>query len=88
MRLLNTETLTLENFVDVDKPPYAILSHTWGNDEVLFDDIRNTRSSSDQWTTKLGATKIINAAERACKNGFKYIWIDTCCMAFATAART
>ncbi|KAK0639462.1 heterokaryon incompatibility protein-domain-containing protein [Cercophora newfieldiana] len=34
MRLLNTSTHKLEEFPD-DTPPYAILSHRWGPDEVL-----------------------------------------------------
>jgi hypothetical protein len=36
MWLLNTENLELENFVGIATPPYAILSHTWGVEEVSF----------------------------------------------------
>jgi hypothetical protein len=40
MRLLNAKTLQLESFDRGDSlPPYAILSHTWGEEEVLFDDL-------------------------------------------------
>lgn len=40
MRLLNVKTYQLESFDDPEtRPPYAILSHTWGQDEVLFEDI-------------------------------------------------
>jgi len=41
MRLLNTRTLELESFIDPlkDAPPYAILSHMWEADEVLFEDM-------------------------------------------------
>jgi hypothetical protein len=35
MRLLNTYTYALGNFTS-DVPPYAILSHTWGDEEVGF----------------------------------------------------
>jgi len=38
MRLLNTDTLKLQSFQGCI-PPYVILSHTWGNSEVMFDDI-------------------------------------------------
>jgi hypothetical protein len=38
MRLLNTTTLKLTQF-SRDVPPYAILSHTWGDEEVTFQDI-------------------------------------------------
>lgn len=37
MRLINAETLELEEFVGA-APPFAILSHTWGRDEVTFQD--------------------------------------------------
>ena len=42
MRLLDTSTLALVTKRDNDLPPYAILSHTWGNDEdeVTFEDIK------------------------------------------------
>jgi hypothetical protein len=40
MRLLNIKTLKLEWFHNADvAPSYAILSHRWGDEEVLFDDI-------------------------------------------------
>jgi hypothetical protein len=40
MRLLNIKTLKLEWFHSADvAPSYAILSHRWGDEEVLFDDI-------------------------------------------------
>ena len=44
MRLLQHTTSTGEigltpKFPDDSIPPYAILSHTWGDDEVLFKDL-------------------------------------------------
>ncbi|OXV09692.1 hypothetical protein Egran_02545, partial [Elaphomyces granulatus] len=33
MRLINTLTLRFEEFLGTKKPPYAILSHTWGKQE-------------------------------------------------------
>lgn len=40
MRLLNTRTYKLESFAHWARvPPYAILSHAWGDDEVLYADI-------------------------------------------------
>ncbi|KAK3389251.1 hypothetical protein B0H63DRAFT_96212 [Podospora didyma] len=38
MRLLNAKTFVLAEFA-VKPPPYAILSHTWGDKEVIFSDI-------------------------------------------------
>lgn len=40
MRLINLETLALESFTGYGKiPSYAILSHTWGPDEVTYADM-------------------------------------------------
>jgi hypothetical protein len=40
MRLLNIKTLKLEWFHSADvAPSYAILSHRWGDEEVLFEDV-------------------------------------------------
>ncbi|KAK4194526.1 putative vegetative incompatibility protein HET-E-1 [Triangularia verruculosa] len=76
MRLLNTTTLRLES--PWSSPVYAILSHTWGEDEVLFVDI------SDQLkplpTSKNGFRKVMDSCERARQDGYNYIWIDTCCI--------
>lgn len=48
MRLLNVTTLQLESFSDWSStPPYLILSHVWGSDEVTFDDITETEEESD-----------------------------------------
>jgi hypothetical protein len=39
MRLINTATLLLHDFPLGEVPPYAILSHTWGDGEVSFQDM-------------------------------------------------
>jgi hypothetical protein len=39
LRLDDNGTLSHAEFVGDDVPPYAILSHTWGEGEVMFDDI-------------------------------------------------
>jgi hypothetical protein len=36
MRLINTSTRQLEDFIGLEIPKYAILSHTWGTDEVTL----------------------------------------------------
>jgi hypothetical protein len=58
-------------------PPYAILSHTWGNDidEVTFKDLTEGSPKA-----KTGYNKILFCAARARTNGLQYIWIDTCCI--------
>lgn len=75
MRLLNTETLTLCDFPGSDAPPYVILSHTWGNDEVSFQDIQGPR---DLVEGKRGFKKIAGCCQKASQDGYSYVWIDTC----------
>ena len=48
MKLINVETLLLEDFIGSNVPPYAILSHTWGDDEVTLQDMRRMESKMPQ----------------------------------------
>jgi hypothetical protein len=41
MRLINAQTLTLGLFWDPVVEPYAILSHTWTDEEVSFQDMQD-----------------------------------------------
>ncbi|KAF5320033.1 hypothetical protein D9758_017725 [Tetrapyrgos nigripes] len=78
MRLLDTTTLQLAYFAKEDEtPPYAILSHTWGEEEVTFQDLTYNPT---QARLKQGYDKIQKACALARKYSFKYIWIDTCCI--------
>ncbi len=48
MRLLSSTTLEIREFLsDQNTPPYAILSHTWGEEEVTFADWRPARGGGD-----------------------------------------
>lgn len=38
MRLINVNTYEMREFIGTRIPPYAILSHTWGSDEVTLQD--------------------------------------------------
>jgi len=82
MRLLNTSTYGLKTFYGDDIQPYAILSHTWLQDdqEVTFADITSTpQSANPSWAAKRGAAKIRFLCLQARNDGFEYAWIDTCC---------
>ncbi|KAK8063243.1 hypothetical protein PG996_007895 [Apiospora saccharicola] len=81
MRLLHSKDLTLKEFV-ANPPPYAILSHTWEDDEVLFADIANLEHTR----TKAGFTKVQQACRTAAEDGFEWIWIDTCCIDKSSSA--
>ncbi|KAI1099792.1 heterokaryon incompatibility protein-domain-containing protein [Jackrogersella minutella] len=74
MRLLNTSSITLEEFQG-SAPDYAILSHTWLTGEVTLQDL-----SEDKGRTKAGWHKILNCCLLCLREGWKYVWIDTCCI--------
>lgn len=57
-------------------PPYAILSHTWTEDqEVIYDDI-----IAGTGKEKAGYNKLRFCGERAAQDGLHYFWVDTCCI--------
>ncbi|KAM0251619.1 hypothetical protein ACHAP5_001628 [Fusarium lateritium] len=86
MRLLNTKTLQLQN-LEEGSEKYAILSHTWGNDEVLYRDIQNpTRMEEVRKRNGAGYRKIAQSCEKALSRGHDYIWIDTCCIDKSSSA--
>ncbi|KAK8052372.1 hypothetical protein PG993_003757 [Apiospora rasikravindrae] len=87
MRLLNTQTLRLESFANEHlTPPYAILSHTWGTGEVLFNDVHEQEEEDPEWKRKGPASKILKSAEQASREGLRYIWIDTVCIDKSSSA--
>lgn len=68
-------------------PPYAILSHTWGKDEVTLQDMQgfgvkmlSTASRMNLLKAKQGLQKVLNAAKLSASEGYDWIWIDTCCI--------
>ena len=78
MRLLSLSSSKprFETFYD-DTPPYAILSHTWGEEEeeVTYQDLRNGTGGHKQ-----GYEKIKECCDRAANEGLEYVWIDACCI--------
>jgi hypothetical protein len=87
MRLLDTETLQLVDFIgnELRRRRYAILSHTWGDGEILFDDVQRGKSYL-LGCGKLGLSKMLSAARMARQNRYRYIWIDTCCIDKSSSA--
>lgn len=73
MRLLHSKTRRLKVFMEDDSiPPYAILSHTWGQDEVTYQDM-----SDQNVEQKTGYAKIKHCCSRAAEDGFEWTWVDT-----------
>ncbi len=77
MRLINTTTLELREFIGQGIPPYAILSHTWGGEEVTFQDWQGALQGS---LVKAGLAKIRGACAQALEDGLEYLWVDTNCI--------
>ncbi|KAH8896515.1 HET-domain-containing protein [Thozetella sp. PMI_491] len=74
MRLINTSTLQLKEFFG-KSPPYAILSHTWEDDEVSFQDMERGAASH-----RKGYAKIEWTCRLAEQRGLQWAWVDTCCI--------
>ncbi|OAG06114.1 HET-domain-containing protein, partial [Paraphaeosphaeria sporulosa] len=62
-----------------DVPAYVILSHTWGEEEVIFQDMEISADRS-KTRSKAGWKKIQFCADQAAADGLQYFWIDTCCI--------
>ncbi|KAK2014583.1 HET-domain-containing protein [Colletotrichum eremochloae] len=78
MRLINTKTLKLEDFVDHARlPPYAILSHTWGDGEITLQEWHDQEVRAKK---KESLFKIQSTCQQALLDGFNYAWVDTNCI--------
>lgn len=84
MRLLNASTVQLEEFPANRIPLYAILSHTWGLQEVSREDIQHHTATAGGKPTSW--QKIQFACQQSLKDGLEYIWIDTCCIDKSSSA--
>lgn len=96
MRLINARTYELQEFNPGDIPKYAILSHTWGVEEVLYEDLRyaskscqcRSVSGSDDkgYQDKVGWKKIEYTCRQALKDELGCAWVDTCCIDKSSSA--
>lgn len=82
--LINTESIKLEQVTEKNRrfPRYAILSHTWGDEEVTFQEMQ----SGDPPTWKEGYRKIVGTCKLALESGIPYAWVDTCCIDKSSSA--
>ena len=93
MYLLNTTTKRLSQFLDEQRPTYAILSHTWGTEEVSYQDLHDfhqtgsvREKSSSPVSSRAGWRKIKACCDQALIDGFEWVWIDTCCIDKSSSA--
>ena len=86
MRLLQLENggrLSLTKDLVGNIPPYAILSHTWGDDdeEVTFQDVQQHTGQH-----KAGYRKLTFCGAQAASDGLQHFWVDTCCIDKSSSA--
>ncbi|KAI3323417.1 heterokaryon incompatibility protein-domain-containing protein [Xylariaceae sp. AK1471] len=95
MWLINTKTWELEEIINPQKGSYAILSHTWEDGEVSFQQYKELRKAAemtefDEILKKLGEMKglhkVLKTVEMARTGGLEYAWVDTCCIDKSSSA--
>ncbi|KAI1179269.1 heterokaryon incompatibility protein-domain-containing protein [Nemania sp. FL0916] len=77
MRLIRISSMKIEEVKGREAPPYAILSHTWGDNEISFtefDDKARSSKHADDFK------KIRGCCMQAACDGLDAVWIDTCCI--------
>jgi len=91
MWLIDTTTLELHDFIDANHaPPYAILSHCWGESEMSFKDFRKKRNCTGPGYQKIvdcceyvreltfwSADRSVLPATSRRKTSVQWVWIDT-----------
>ncbi|CAM1506123.1 Fc.00g057640.m01.CDS01 [Cosmosporella sp. VM-42] len=89
MRLLKASSIDDPSGPSMIEPPadqiprYAILSHTWGSDEILF---AHVQAWNPTFATKESFIKVRFTCLQAIADDLEYVWIDSCCINKASSA--
>ena len=100
MRLINVQTFTMHDFSsESSTPAYAILSHTWGSQELSYFDFLFLTSDLPPGGTNIvrallrnpsrdgpGYRKVAACCELARSRGIEWVWIDSCCIDKSSSA--
>ncbi|KAJ4993729.1 ankyrin repeat-containing protein [Stagonosporopsis vannaccii] len=81
MHLINVRTRLREEFTSNALPEYAILSHTWEEEEVSY-----SQYSMGDYRHMKGYYKIDMTCRTAERTGVPYAWVDTCCIDKSSSA--
>ncbi|KAK3321915.1 heterokaryon incompatibility protein-domain-containing protein [Apodospora peruviana] len=89
IRLINTTSLQMKTFVGRSTPPYAILSHTWVEDEEVS--LLELQAIADDPNHparhKSGYNKILKTCQIAVQHHcLGWAWVDTCCIDKSSSA--
>ena len=81
---VDRRTKVLE-FADDETTKYAILSHRWIDPtevdyEEMVDLAKMERKERNEIRQRLGYKKILASCEQAKEDGYKWLWVDTCCI--------
>jgi len=72
------------DFGDDEATEYAILSHRWVGHEVDYEEVvelaKMAAEERDEIRQRDGYQKIIQSCEQAQKDGYEWLWVDTCCI--------
>lgn len=77
MRLINVMTMQMERY-DYGIPVYTILSHTWNVTEEI--DLATFQRGVGVRERFSGWKKVQRCCEQTRNDGYRYTWIDTCCI--------
>lgn len=95
IRVINTETRRFDTFLSHRQVKYAIVSHTWGSEELNQQDWKELYPpQAESWARMLpynaervrnieaaqGFRKIEEAIKQALRDGYRYLWVDTVCI--------
>ncbi|OTA87334.1 hypothetical protein M434DRAFT_399514 [Hypoxylon sp. CO27-5] len=82
IRLVDTQTLRMRWFMDGNVPRYAILSHTWENDqEISYQEmIAISENPNHPAAEKRGYAKVVETCQKGKHYNIAYAWVDTCCI--------
>ena len=71
-------------FCDDEVTKYAILSHRWIGQEVEYDEILELAKVDEEKRDEIrqcdGYRKILDSCKQARKDGYEWLWVDTCCI--------
>jgi len=71
-------------FCDDETTEYAILSHRWLAQEVDYNEMVELANIAlgerDEIRRRDGYQKILQSCNQAQKDGYKWLWVDTCCI--------
>ena len=72
------------NVLSEDETNYAILSHRWNDTEVNYEEMvdlaKMERFKRDKIRERAGYKKILDTCRQARKDGYEWVWVDTCCI--------